>query len=742
MSNDLNNLLENLKEDPSPSTYYAVVEFYRKDKDYENAIKYADECLSEFPNNLKVSLAKGKILIDEEKLDPAREVFETIVEKRATHYMANQQLAKIYKMQSEFDKALEHLNVLLDENPDDDLINEEIKEIKEIVAKGGESSESDAEIYTISNAKVYEEKGETDKAKEIYTKILGDDPENSEAKEALEKLSPTEVPEESASSVEDKFTDLFEEGEIEEPENEESEEGMEEFFSEENKEADEFEDIFDEGKSSEEESSKAEETFSNIFEEENQDEKTAADSAGTSDEILGEDSETVAEVSDDFGDIFSDAEEEKESGPDELEDIFGEDEKKEEEVKEEEDVFDSDEVKEEEKEEPSDMENIFGEDEEKEEEAEEIKEEIPESEEEKEDIEEIQEEKNGITTEHAEHSEIKEEEKSKTEEGNVFEEEDLEETPSEFTEEEESDDTLKQMLQGELDDDEKEIFEEGTNEKTEIASEVKEETNENAEIESVFDQAFGESEAAAEDETMDMFAAADSEENNNEEDDPGEETVIYSTEMKPGETLEEGEEKEEEIGEEEIEEVPEQEKEEEPEAIEEEISEKVIAEEPQEEVEEEIVEEELIPAIEQKEVSLATPLIQGVPVYLANKVQKPITSIDEFLNYIWEFEGIDGVYIVSTDGLLISGKPEEPNFDINEFSADVAEILKKQENLSILIGNEQLNEMEIGFEKGKLFAYRVNVGFIFVQGKSFVLGSSLMPIIKYLVSKVEKDGIL
>ena len=91
---------------------------------------------------------------------------------------------------------------------------------------------------------------------------------------------------------------------------------------------------------------------------------------------------------------------------------------------------------------------------------------------------------------------------------------------------------------------------------------------------------------------------------------------------------------------------------------------------------------------------------------------------------------------------MISGKPEEPNFDINEFSADVAEILKKQENLSILIANEQLNEMEIGFEKGKLFAYRVNVGFIFVQGKSFVLGSSLMPIIKYLVSKVEKDGIL
>ena len=753
MSDDLNNLLENLKEDPSPSTYYAVVEFYKKEEDYDNALKYADECLSEFPNNLKVSLSKGKILIEQNKLDEARDIFEKIVEKRTTHYMANQQLAKIYKMQGDYEKALEHLNILVDENPDDDLINEEIAEIKNLM-KNNANKPEEAEIYTVSNAKVYEEKGDIEKAKEIYSKVLENDPDNAEAKSALEKLSPTEVPEQPKSEIEDKFTDLFEEGEIEEPETEEENEDL---FSEENKEAEEFEDIFDSGKDEEEnkENEKAEETFSNIFEEDENKE----------DESNEETNQEVPEASDDLGDIFGESEESKEEASNELDNIFGESE--EEEVAEEkseaeglEDIFGEEEqASEGEEEKETEDEAETSEEESQESEAEGLEdifseeEQASEGEEEKKTEEEqpVEEEPEAVEEENPEENEENVEETSTSpEEQSVFDNEELEETPSEFTEEEEEkDDTLKNMFQSEVSEEDKNIFEENKNEKTEIAEHIEEKQNDDEEIENVFDQAFEESEGGAEDETMDMFAAG---ENEPEEEASDEETVIYSSDMKPGETLEKTEEPVEELQEEALpEEAVESEQEEELETestVEEKVEEEAEVETPVEEKEEEVEIETHVESekseegIKIPETNISKGGVAQIPVYLANKIDKSVTSIDEFLNYILGFEGINGVYIVSEDGLLISGKPEEPAYDINEFSATSAEIIKKIKDIAILININELDAIEMDFEKGKLFVQRANAGFVFIVSEQFVMGNSLMPILEYLINKAEKDGIL
>ncbi|MCK5399931.1 tetratricopeptide repeat protein, partial [bacterium] len=305
MNEELQNLLDLVRGDPSPRNYSKLIENYRQGEDYENAVKYADECLEEFPGDLKTMLVKGKVLIEAAQLEDAEAVFLKILENKPTHYMANQQIARVYKEMGNLSDALKHLEVIYEENPDDELVEEELKELRAKVSKKGDEPEksSDAEIYTVANARLYEEKGEEDKAKELLEKILSNDADNEEAKDMLRHLeSPEDEGDEAeGEDVEDKFSDLFDEGD--EPEEVAAADGG-------------FDDIFGSDEAPKEKQAASEEgDFGDIFEEEASDDVKDQDDTETD----SGDKDADGKGDEAFDDIFG---ADPESSDDSEEDVF------------------------------------------------------------------------------------------------------------------------------------------------------------------------------------------------------------------------------------------------------------------------------------------------------------------------------------------------------------------------------------------------------------------------------------
>ncbi len=749
MAEELDKLLAELNSNPSPKAYSTVIDYYRRDGDHENALKYADKCLEEFPDDLKILLLKGKILMDTDDISAAKEIYEGILKGKPTHYMANQQFAKICRIEKNYETALKHLQILHDENPDDEIVEEEIKNVKTLLKE----APSDAEIYTVSNARLYESKGDKKKADEILRKILENDPGNKEAKAALTKLENPEETPSRAGEVEDKFADLFEEGETPDEIG-----GTEEAFEK---------DIFSEP----EEKKEGSDAFGDIFGSEEKEAKKEE----SLDDIFGESAKE--EVKDEFGDIFASGSEteKKEEPAGSIGDIFKESEggEKSEEAKEDFDIFGSEEPAKETKKEDS-LDDIFGSEEPAKEEKDEFGDIFGEGTEAKTEAYEKPKEEEDIFGEPAPKEEKEEdifetEEKPKEEE--VFEitakEESAAEEPqkeeekapvedifaiSESKEEETFDDTKPQPLLGgdeqvgesidnifsNIQDEAKE--EEPESEETIIYSPgaipktAKEDTPQEEAVPGTPEEAVPETPEEAVPETPEEAVPGIPEEAvpvMPEEKEKGSDIEDILNAAPPAQEAEDT-----------IVAPPPPEPEAEPVPVAEEPA-------PEPEPEEPVIIDEPVPPVVAGSIQETKPGAQvfaasaaPIPLYLVNKIEGKLDTIDAFLDKMLGFEGINRVLVVSEDGLLIAGKSKEENIDNNKFAALFAELMKKAGEVSDILGTGKPGASYIDLAGKGMHFIKDDYGYMIFEADEFIATQSLIPFMKYVSGKVKENGIL
>ncbi len=196
--------------------FYPLAIYYINNKQYDRAYEILLEGIQRFPRYALALVKIGEILYNQGSYESALAYLETAVNIQKSNVTALRLLALCYEELGKFDKALEVYERLVglgDETSKDKIVElaarvepkeEELKELigdlegkEEVVPKIEleeledeiESTKSeDDEKASITLAKLYEKQGYINDAIETYKKILEKEPDNAEAKEALNRL--------------------------------------------------------------------------------------------------------------------------------------------------------------------------------------------------------------------------------------------------------------------------------------------------------------------------------------------------------------------------------------------------------------------------------------------------------------------------------------------------------------------------------------------------------------------------
>ena len=186
--------------------FYPLAAYYFNTKKYDVAYQILLDGIQKFPRYCLALLKIGEILVNEGNYESAVFYLETAVNIEKTCEPALKLLALCYEKTGRLEKAkaiYERLVFLGNEDAKTKLVElagrlkpkkEEIESIVEELGTGGEipkielEEEEEEEEATITLAKLYEKQGYINDAIDVYKKILKKEPDNVEAKEALDRL--------------------------------------------------------------------------------------------------------------------------------------------------------------------------------------------------------------------------------------------------------------------------------------------------------------------------------------------------------------------------------------------------------------------------------------------------------------------------------------------------------------------------------------------------------------------------
>ncbi len=187
--------------------FYPLAVYYFNTKKYDVAYQILLDGIQKFPRYCLALLKIGEILVNEGNHESAVFYLETAVNIERTCEPALKLLALCYEKTGKFEKAkaiYERLVFLGDEEAKAKLIElagrlkPKKDEIDNLVEELGsdenipkielEEEEEEEEEATITLAKLYEKQGYINDAIDMYKRILKKEPDNVEAKEALDKL--------------------------------------------------------------------------------------------------------------------------------------------------------------------------------------------------------------------------------------------------------------------------------------------------------------------------------------------------------------------------------------------------------------------------------------------------------------------------------------------------------------------------------------------------------------------------
>ena len=212
------------KDNAERSVYfYPLAVYYLNNKQYERAYEILLEGIQKFPRYALALVKIGEVLFEQGSYESALAYLETAINIQKDNVPALKLIALCYEKMEKFDKALkiyERLVELGDEaskskmielvsrvkvesNEIENLVEDlgsKNEEIPTIDLNDSEESDDDATVEidseddtaeeeaTITLAKLYEKQGYINDAIDTYKKIIEKEPDNIEAKEALERL--------------------------------------------------------------------------------------------------------------------------------------------------------------------------------------------------------------------------------------------------------------------------------------------------------------------------------------------------------------------------------------------------------------------------------------------------------------------------------------------------------------------------------------------------------------------------
>ncbi|MCK4667001.1 tetratricopeptide repeat protein, partial [Candidatus Dependentiae bacterium] len=223
MQEKINEYLNELQHDPSSTIFAKLADAYRKNGDYDPALKVVEEGIQKNPEFIKGWIVWGKILADSGRNDDAIDKFKKVTELNSDNLSAYLFLGRLYKKVNNLESALDSFNKSFKLSPDDEDILEEIENLKTKISEQGSPSSPEPstdekigeEFITPSMAEVLVEKGEYEKALEIYQKILATNPNDqnitNKIVELETKLKSSEEPPQVSSEQkpEADFDDIF-----------------------------------------------------------------------------------------------------------------------------------------------------------------------------------------------------------------------------------------------------------------------------------------------------------------------------------------------------------------------------------------------------------------------------------------------------------------------------------------------------------------------------------------------------
>ena len=204
------------KETKESSVYfYPMAVYYYNNKQYDKAYEILLEGIQRFPRYSLALMKIGEILYKQGSYESALAYLETAVNIQKGCVPALKLLASCYEELGKFDKALETYERLVGLGDEDSKVKlvelaarikpkeEELEELvgdlqEEKVIPKIELEDTENETETLENeeddeatitlAKLYEKQGYINDAIDTYKKILEREPDNAEAKEALDRL--------------------------------------------------------------------------------------------------------------------------------------------------------------------------------------------------------------------------------------------------------------------------------------------------------------------------------------------------------------------------------------------------------------------------------------------------------------------------------------------------------------------------------------------------------------------------
>lgn len=128
---------------------------YYQEKNLDSAVLYYEKAVKYFPDNVNLQLNLGNLYSEDKKYDKAIAIFEAFDNKYGVNEKSTLSAIKALIASEKYDDALIKINILLTENPDEILYNGLLAEI-------------------------YKEKGDKEKALDVYNKLIERNPDNAQ----------------------------------------------------------------------------------------------------------------------------------------------------------------------------------------------------------------------------------------------------------------------------------------------------------------------------------------------------------------------------------------------------------------------------------------------------------------------------------------------------------------------------------------------------------------------------------
>lgn len=193
-ASEIQALEKKFKEQPESLVFVSLADAYRRAGQYEKAVLVCQEGLKRQPGASGGRVVLGRIYLEQGKLEEAEKEFRRVLEEDAENLMAHTQMGLLLLKAGRNQEAIDAFQKVLTLNPDDENVQEWLKQAiekaagtksqpapsreKKPPAQSREQESEKVSTATLTMAELYVQQGHFDKAAEVYQELLAQDPEN------------------------------------------------------------------------------------------------------------------------------------------------------------------------------------------------------------------------------------------------------------------------------------------------------------------------------------------------------------------------------------------------------------------------------------------------------------------------------------------------------------------------------------------------------------------------------------